>query len=71
MIGIIGHWLTPDFVYREKVLDFAELRGIYSGENLATVVFNLLSELNLQKKLLVITGDNASNNEAMVSILYA
>jgi hypothetical protein len=30
----------------------------------------MLLELDLQTKLLTITGDNASNNEAMVSLLY-
>jgi hypothetical protein len=70
IIGIIGHWLTPDFIYKGRVLEFAELRGTHSGENIAQVVFSMLQELNLQQKLLTITGDNASNNEAMVLFLH-
>jgi hypothetical protein len=62
ILGIVGHWLTEDFVYREKVLEFTELHGPHSGENLAAAVEILLIELNLEHKLLSITGDNASNN---------
>lgn len=35
VIGIIGHWLTPDFIYQEKVLEFAELTEVHSGEYIA------------------------------------
>ena len=70
ILGIIGHWLTEDFQYRERVLDFIELHGVHSGENLATAILSTLSDLDLQSKLISITGDNASNNEVMASELY-
>ncbi|ODQ74594.1 hypothetical protein LIPSTDRAFT_70264, partial [Lipomyces starkeyi NRRL Y-11557] len=38
ILGVIGHWVTEDFQYREKVLDFKELQGSHSGENLAAAV---------------------------------
>lgn len=66
----MGHWLTEDFVYREKVLEFTELYGPHSGENLAAAIEALLIELNLEHKLLSITGDNASNNERMALQLF-
>jgi hypothetical protein len=52
------------------VLEFTELQGTHSGENLANAVENMLVELNLEHKLISITGDNAGNNEAMASELY-
>lgn len=70
ILGIIGHWLTEDFEYQEKVLEFTELCGTHSGENLAAAVETLLEELGLEHKLITITGDNASNNETMVSELF-
>lgn len=70
ILGIIGHWLTEDSQYQERVLDFTELYGVHSGENLATAVLSTLSDLDLQGKLISITGDNASNNEVMASELY-
>ena len=70
ILGVIGHWLTEEFEYREKVLEFKELRGPHSGENLAAAIQALLIELNLERKLLSITGDNASNNERMAVELF-
>ncbi|OQD74710.1 hypothetical protein PENANT_c169G07139 [Penicillium antarcticum] len=70
ILGIIGHGLTDEFEYRERLLEFAELQGIHSGENLSIAVENMLIELGLEDKLSSITGDNASNNEAMASELF-
>lgn len=70
VLAIVGHWLTADFEYRHKVIEFTELQGPHSGENLAATVETCLLELDLVSKLLSITGDNASNNEAMVSDLH-
>ncbi|EED11419.1 conserved hypothetical protein [Talaromyces stipitatus ATCC 10500] len=69
ILRIISYWLTESFDYRESVLEFKELLGPHSGENLAAAVEDVPLELDLQSKLTTITGDNASNNEKMVSIL--
>jgi hypothetical protein len=45
-------------------------KGIYSGENLAAATFSLLTELQIKEKLLALTGDNAANNETLISYLY-
>jgi len=66
ILAIIGHWLTEDFVYKEAVLEFKEIEGVKSGENMARIVFELLHELDIKYKLLSITGDNASNNETLI-----
>jgi len=52
------------------VIEFTELQGPHSGENLAAAVEACLLELDLVPKLLSITGDNAGNNETMVSDLH-
>ena len=44
--------------------------GIHSGENLASIVSELLRELGLRQKLLAITADNASNNGTLVDHLH-
>jgi hypothetical protein len=62
IFAIIGHWYTPNFEEREEVLEFVELKGSHSGEELASVVEKLLEELKLKLKLFAITGDNAGNN---------
>ncbi|KAK9364536.1 ribonuclease H-like domain-containing protein, partial [Lipomyces kononenkoae] len=70
ILGVIGHWLTEDFEYQEEVLEFKELEGPHSGANLADTVEELLIELDLEHKLISITGDNATNNERMASELF-
>ncbi|RKF58371.1 hypothetical protein GcC1_183036, partial [Golovinomyces cichoracearum] len=70
ILGVIGHWLTADFKYREAVLDFKELFGVHSGENMAEALHETLKELDLECKFFTITGDNASNNETLVLELY-
>ncbi|KAJ6003920.1 hypothetical protein N7540_013202 [Penicillium herquei] len=59
-MGIIGHWVSPEFEKRDKLLKFTEINGPYSGENLAEVVLKILDELDIVPKLLTITGDNST-----------
>jgi hypothetical protein len=66
ILGVIGHWLTEDFEYKEALLEYAEIEGPKSGENMGAIVLQLLDELDLERKLLSITADNASNNETLM-----
>ena len=70
VLAIIGHWITADFQPQHRILDFQEIEDPETGENLASLVYNILCELDIGDKLLSITGDNASNNPAMAGILY-
>ena len=58
--------MTEDFVYKEAVLEFKEIEGAKSRENIIRIVFELLRKLDIESKVLSITGDNASNNETLV-----
>jgi hypothetical protein len=69
ILVVIGHWLTEDFEYQERVLEFVEIEGIKSGENMAGLIISLMQELDIGCKVLSITGDNASNNEALIDII--
>ncbi|KAJ5100906.1 hypothetical protein N7456_006958 [Penicillium angulare] len=70
IMGIMGHWVSPEFAKREELLEFTEISGPHSGENLAEIVFKLLEELDIAPKLLTITGDNASNNGTLCDSLH-
>lgn len=70
ILAVIGHWLTEDFVYQERVLEFVEVQGVHTGENLAECVESILVKHSLERKLLTITADNATNNEALCEALY-
>jgi hypothetical protein len=70
IMGILGHWITPDFEKRDELLEFTEINGPHSGENLAEVVLKMLAELDIVPKLLTITGDNAGNNGTLCDSLH-
>lgn len=70
ILGVIGHWITPDFEKREVLLDFAEIQGPHSGQNLADCLLTMVHELGIAPKVLTITGDNAGNNGTLCDILY-
>jgi hypothetical protein len=70
IFGVIGHWITKDFEYREAVLDFGYLKGKHFRENLASYTFLILDSFKLKPKLFSITGDNASNNSTLCRYLY-
>lgn len=67
---MIGHWLDSDFHYQERVLEFAEMHGAHTGENMADLLGSTLEELGIEHKILTITADNATNNESLMSELY-
>lgn len=70
ILGVIGHQLDSQFYYQEQVLEFAEIYRAYTGENIADLLQRTLEELRIERKILVITADNASNNKALVLELY-
>jgi hypothetical protein len=46
------------------------VEGPDTDENLASIVYTVLSELDIGAKLLSIPWDNASNNPAMAELLF-
>ena len=69
MLAINGTWLGPNFEQYRACLEFIEIQGSYSGENLASTVYKTLKRLSLLQKLLTITSDNASNNDTLCRYL--
>jgi hypothetical protein len=67
---IIRHWIGLDFIYQKAVIEFARLKVVHLGENIALVVYKCLQFLNIMHKLLAITSDSASNNGTLVPNLH-
>jgi hypothetical protein len=68
-LGVIGHWIGPDFQYYERLIDFIELSERGTAENIANLIIPSLNEFALSPKMLSITTDNASNNEKLATTL--
>ena len=58
--------MTKDFEYKEVVLEFTEIEGHKSRENMARIILDLLCELDIESKLISITSDTTSNNKTLV-----
>ena len=54
---------------QSMILDFIHLTANHTGEYLAQEVYNCLCKFGIQKKLLGLAGDNASNNGTLVNSL--
>ncbi|QRV92757.1 AC9 transposase [Ceratobasidium sp. AG-Ba] len=70
-LAIVGSWITEDWRLEEVLLDFVELHGAHTGENMSIVVASALTELGIKDKLLALVGDNASTNGTLVHHLSA
>ncbi|KAF9012336.1 hypothetical protein BDQ17DRAFT_1232093, partial [Cyathus striatus] len=52
-LAIIAHYVTNDGVLVELLIDFQELIGPHSGENLAEAVWNTMELYGIQKSVCV------------------
>jgi hypothetical protein len=50
-------------------MKFSELSGSHSGENLVEVLQKMLVQLQIEERVLIITADNALNNETLAAEL--
>ena len=67
-MGITIHQCV-DGKIQSMILDFIHLTANHTGEYLAQEVYNCLCKFGIQKKLLGLAGDNASNNGTLVDSL--
>jgi hypothetical protein len=70
MLVINAHWLSPDFQQYRACIEFVEIDGAHSGENLANIVATVLDRFHISAKVMTITADNASNNDTLHRFLY-
>ncbi|CAG8697217.1 811_t:CDS:2, partial [Cetraspora pellucida] len=68
-LAITGHWITKDWVLQNSLLDFMNILGPHSGENLCDAFIKSCNELGILSKLFVITSDNATNNNTLMKYL--
>ena len=62
IVAVTCHYVTSDFKLGEDLLEFIHVPERHTGDNLASHVYDILHEYNIQTKLYCISTDNASNN---------
>ncbi|KAL5705817.1 Ulp1 peptidase [Ranunculus cassubicifolius] len=68
---LTAHFIDNDWVLRKVILNFQLMECSHSGEELAKVMLKFLLDWNIDKKVLAITLDNASSNDAMIANVKA
>jgi len=68
-ICVTGHFIDEGWHLHSYILDFCELKSPHTGEHIANRILDCLKEWGLEKKVLSMTLDNATNNNSMVKIL--
>ncbi|KIK76945.1 hypothetical protein PAXRUDRAFT_28888, partial [Paxillus rubicundulus Ve08.2h10] len=68
-LAIVMHYVIGDWKLEEVLLEFQELIGEHSGENMAGVVWDTLDCYGLKGRIQAIASDNATNNDTMMESL--
>lgn len=62
-VAIVAHFLDEDRKLRTALLDLSPLKGLHSGENVASVIARTIDSYSMSAVLGYFVMDNASSNE--------
>jgi hypothetical protein len=57
--------MSSAFQQYRACIEFVEIEGNYSRENLTNIVATVLERFYISNKVMTITADNASNNDTL------
>ena len=69
-MAITTYFIDKHWRYREILLGFEPLEGTHSGANLSIVLMELLQKHDIVDRVLVVTMDNALNNNTLMESLH-
>jgi hypothetical protein len=65
-MAVVAYYITPSWELKEILVGFEQINGLHNGVNLArTLLGAFSSDVNITRKILSVTSDNASNNTTM------
>jgi len=70
LLGVVGHWINLEEQACRVLLGLQQLHSAHTEENQGHVIFFVLQEFRLSKKVGYFTLDNASNNDTALQFLY-
>jgi hypothetical protein len=68
-LAVTGYYINTNFESKEVLLGFEPISGSHSGIKLANCVLGVLEDAKLDRQVLAITTDNASNNTTLMDNL--
>ncbi|KIL55047.1 hypothetical protein M378DRAFT_188692 [Amanita muscaria Koide BX008] len=64
-LAIVAHYVTNEGQLEELLVDFRELVGEHSGENMAEAVWETMKQYGLIGRIIALVMDNATNNDTL------
>ena len=68
-LGVLGYWINDNWELEEVLLGFEEIHGSHTGENMASIIVEVLKRYGIEAQLLGFTSDGASNNGTLAKAL--
>jgi hypothetical protein len=65
-LGVIAHFLNPQYQLEHILIGFKEIEGRHTGQNIALILLNLIEEYEIAEMLGCFVADNATTNDAAV-----
>jgi hypothetical protein len=66
LLGAVGHFVNENGWVDHIILGLREIEGVHTGENLCSVLVEILSEYQIWTKIGYFVLDNAANNDTMM-----
>jgi hypothetical protein len=68
-IAIKAYWVSHDWQMQEALIGFEPVNGGHTGKALAEIVMQRLKLFKVEKRIIAVTSDNASNNKTLAKAL--
>lgn len=69
-LAVVAYFINADWEYREVLLGFEFLQERHTGAYLAEILMDkVLRKYNIQDRVVAVTSDNASNNDALIKAM--
>jgi hypothetical protein len=69
ILAVIGHWTSSNYMVQSALLAMRQVEGGHTGENIAGIVHNIITDYAITHKLSYFMADNATNNDKALCIL--
>jgi hypothetical protein len=66
LLGAVGHFVNENGWVDHIILGLREIEGVHTGENLCSVLVQILSDYQIWTKVGYVVLDNATNNDTML-----
>ena len=70
-LGVVGHWVDKTGALKAALLGLRRFKGAHSGENQASLFWNVALDLGLTRRIGYFTLDNASNNDTAMEAIQS